>query len=258
MTSFRLSQVRFRVGGWFASACQKLLIQSVLRVCLMSSNTARTSGLAASRRSAEPWALLSPDLAARDLAGQPAGQEQRQHANVAPQRPQRMAEGRRTVPLEDDMAEPSRRVAEDRRRQQPAPVPGRPRPPPARRSPRACRRSATHVTAGRRAAPGIAARIRDKSSPTGVNGEKVPRCQVDARTCDLDHTIPYDQNGPPGQTRAGNLACLCRRHHRAKTTGRWRYLRTPDGDYLWHGPYGTTYLVTPRGTSRLPAARTAA
>ena len=85
-----------------------------------------------------------------------------------------------------------------------------------------------------------------------------PRCQVDARSCDLDHTIPYDENGPPGQTRPDNLACLCRRHHRAKTTGRWRYLRTPDGDYLWHGPYGTTYLVTPRGTSRLPAARTAA
>ena len=29
-----------------------------------------------------------------------------------------------------------------------------------------------------------------------------PRCQVDARSCDLDHTIPYDENGPPGQTRA--------------------------------------------------------
>jgi hypothetical protein len=31
----------------------------------------------------------------------------------------------------------------------------------------------------------------------------------------------------------------------AKTTGRWRYLRTPDGDHPWHGPYGTSYLVTP-------------
>ena len=79
-----------------------------------------------------------------------------------------------------------------------------------------------------------------------------PRCQVDARSCDLDHTIPYDENGPPGQTRPDNLAALCRRHHRAKTTGRWRYLRTPDGDYHWHGPYGTTYLVTDRGTRRLP------
>ena len=47
ITSLRLSQVRRRVGGWFAKACQKLLIQSVLRVLLMSSNTARTSALAA-------------------------------------------------------------------------------------------------------------------------------------------------------------------------------------------------------------------
>ena len=29
-----------------------------------------------------------------------------------------------------------------------------------------------------------------------------PRCQVDARSCDLDHTIPYDEDGPPGQTTA--------------------------------------------------------
>jgi hypothetical protein len=79
-----------------------------------------------------------------------------------------------------------------------------------------------------------------------------PRCQVDARSCDLDHTNPYDQNGPPGQTRPANLAALCRRHHRAKTTGRWQYWRTPDGDYQWHGPHGTTYLVTDQGTRRLP------
>jgi len=79
-----------------------------------------------------------------------------------------------------------------------------------------------------------------------------PRCTVDARSCDLDHSIPYDENGPPGQTRPDNLAALCRRHHRAKTTGRWRYLRTPDGDYHWHGPSGTTYLVTNTGTRRLP------
>jgi hypothetical protein len=78
-----------------------------------------------------------------------------------------------------------------------------------------------------------------------------PRCQVNARSCDLDHSVPYDQNGPPGQTRPENLACLCRRHHRAKTSGRWRYLRTPDGDHTWYGPYGTTYLVTPRGTRRV-------
>ena len=34
---------------------------------------------------------------------------------------------------------------------------------------------------------------------------------------DLDHITPYEENGPPGQTRPDALAALCRRHHRAKT-----------------------------------------
>ena len=79
-----------------------------------------------------------------------------------------------------------------------------------------------------------------------------PGCQVDARSCDLDHEIPYDPDGPPGQTHPENLACLCRRHHRAKTARVWRYARTPEGHYLWQGPYATTYLVTSRGSRRLP------
>ena len=70
-----------------------------------------------------------------------------------------------------------------------------------------------------------------------------PGCQVEARSCDLDHTNPYDEHGPPGQTRPDNLACLCRRHHRAKTLGLWRYTRTPDGHYMWHGPHGITRVA---------------
>ena len=77
-----------------------------------------------------------------------------------------------------------------------------------------------------------------------------PGCARDARSCDLDHITAYDPNGPPGQTRPDNLACLCRRHHRAKTLGLWRYTRTPDGGYVWNGLYGTTYLVTSPGTHR--------
>ena len=71
-----------------------------------------------------------------------------------------------------------------------------------------------------------------------------PGCTRDARACDLDHTEPYDPDGPPGQTNPDNLACLCRRHHRAKTLGLWRYTRTPDGDHMWHGPHGITVTVT--------------
>jgi hypothetical protein len=83
-----------------------------------------------------------------------------------------------------------------------------------------------------------------------------PRCTRDARSCDLDHQIPYlplDEGGPPGQTHPDNLACLCRRHHRAKTLGLWRYTRTPEGHYHWHGPHGTTYLVTDGGTHAVRA-----
>jgi hypothetical protein len=65
-----------------------------------------------------------------------------------------------------------------------------------------------------------------------------PGCGRDARSCDLDHIDPYDPAGPPGQTSPENLAALCRRHHRAKTSGLWRYTRTPDGEYVWHGPHG--------------------
>ncbi|MGI8645703.1 MAG: HNH endonuclease signature motif containing protein [Nocardioides sp.] len=61
-----------------------------------------------------------------------------------------------------------------------------------------------------------------------------PHCQRDSRACDLDHTTAYDEHGPPGQTTPANLAPLCRRHHRAKTTGRWTYQRLPDGSYEWH------------------------
>ena len=79
-----------------------------------------------------------------------------------------------------------------------------------------------------------------------------PRCPVDARSCDLDHTNPYDRRTDhPAKPTQTTSPALCRRHHRAKTTGRWRYLRTPDGDYAWYGPYGTTYLVTPQGTQRV-------
>ncbi|MCW2790952.1 MAG: hypothetical protein JWO76_50, partial [Nocardioides sp.] len=57
-----------------------------------------------------------------------------------------------------------------------------------------------------------------------------------------------DEHGPPDQTRPDNLAPLCRRHHRAKTTGRWRYARHPDHTYTWHSPQGRVYLVDDTGS----------
>ena len=79
-----------------------------------------------------------------------------------------------------------------------------------------------------------------------------PRCGRRAERCDLDHTreyVPLEEGGPPGQTRPANLAPLCRRHHRAKTFGRFSYVRLADGSYRWILPSGrrvTTDPATPR------------
>jgi 5-methylcytosine-specific restriction endonuclease McrA len=75
-----------------------------------------------------------------------------------------------------------------------------------------------------------------------------PWCGRDSRGCDLDHIVPYDDHGPPGQTHPDNLAPLCRRHHRAKTTGRWRYQLNDDHTYTWHSPHARTYLVDHTGS----------
>ncbi len=78
----------------------------------------------------------------------------------------------------------------------------------------------------------------------------------DARGCDLDHIDPYvplDRGGAAGQTRPSRLGCLCRRHHRAKTHGGWRYQRARDGTFIWHSPLDHTFQVTPSRT--LPAPR---
>lgn len=74
-----------------------------------------------------------------------------------------------------------------------------------------------------------------------------PRCNVDAVDCDLDHIVAYDPHGPPGQTRPDALACLCRRHHLAKTFDGWSYRRLPDGGYLWTSPHGWRAVVTRDG-----------
>src|ERR1700692_3466048 len=71
MTCLMLSQVRFKVAGSWAIAFQKLLIQSVLRVVMMSSYTARTSGLASAYSISLKVAMVSPrDL--QTLAGMEA------------------------------------------------------------------------------------------------------------------------------------------------------------------------------------------
>ncbi len=79
-----------------------------------------------------------------------------------------------------------------------------------------------------------------------------PWCGRRGRRWDGDHIVEYvplDDGGPPGQTSTGNLARLCRFHHRLKTHSSWTYERDPDsGTLLWTSPLGRRYAVDPTGT----------
>ncbi|MGL5929779.1 MAG: HNH endonuclease signature motif containing protein, partial [Dermatophilaceae bacterium] len=59
-------------------------------------------------------------------------------------------------------------------------------------------------------------------------------CNRRASRADLDHTRPW----PDGPTSPRGLATLCRRHHRMKQLGRWRYTLHDDGDITWTGSTG--------------------
>lgn len=72
---------------------------------------------------------------------------------------------------------------------------------------------------------------------------------------DLDHSIPYQRGGPPGQTGLANLAPLSRGGHRAKTVARWQLRQPGPGTYLWRSPHGWIFLVTNQGT--MPLGNTA-
>ncbi|KRA30899.1 hypothetical protein ASD81_15460 [Nocardioides sp. Root614] len=77
---------------------------------------------------------------------------------------------------------------------------------------------------------------------------RFPGCPKQATRCDLDHAQPHGQGG---STCPCNLVPLCRRHHRAKTFSRWRYLIVLPGYYLWTSPNNRHFLVGPEGTRAL-------
>ncbi len=70
-----------------------------------------------------------------------------------------------------------------------------------------------------------------------------PGCRMPARRADLDHVWRHADGGP---THTGNLAPLCRFHHRAKDEGRWRYC-VVGRTIVWTSPLGLTYVVEPQG-----------
>ena len=71
------------------------------------------------------------------------------------------------------------------------------------------------------------------------------RLRPDEHGADCDHAKPHAEGGT---TCTCQLSPLCRRHHRLKTHGGWRYLITEPGSYLWTSPHGYHYLRDHTGT----------
>ena len=65
---------------------------------------------------------------------------------------------------------------------------------------------------------------------------------------DLDHTIAYRENGPPGQTGVDKLGPVARSEHQPKTHGGWQARQPHPGIYLWRSPHGWISIVTNQGT----------
>ncbi|GAA3546595.1 hypothetical protein KU893_12250 [Nocardioides daeguensis] len=74
------------------------------------------------------------------------------------------------------------------------------------------------------------------------------------RSPDHDHTVPYDKNGPPGQTGDHNDTPLGRHHHRAKTHLGYTVLQLGPDRWIWATPHGLYRLVTTTGTTVLTKA----
>jgi hypothetical protein len=87
-----------------------------------------------------------------------------------------------------------------------------------------------------------------------TGGDRFPHSTGSTRAVDLDHPIPYDPGGPPGQTGDHNALPLKRRHHRAKT--HLGYHVTPLGPdaWTWRTPHGLARLVDRTGTHRISLA----
>jgi hypothetical protein len=71
------------------------------------------------------------------------------------------------------------------------------------------------------------------------------RLRPDEHASDCDHIVPHDQGGA---TCTCQIAPLCRRHHRLKTHGGWRYHLLEPGSYVWTSPHGYHYLRDHTGT----------
>jgi hypothetical protein len=71
---------------------------------------------------------------------------------------------------------------------------------------------------------------------------RAPGCGRRARACDLDHSVAWEDGGA---TDVGNLACLCRHHHRMKHLPGWNLDHQPGGVLEWTTPDGKHHRTEP-------------
>jgi hypothetical protein len=71
---------------------------------------------------------------------------------------------------------------------------------------------------------------------------RAPGCGRRARACDLDHSVAWEDGGT---TDVGNLACLCRHHHRMKHLPGWNLTHGPGGVLEWTTPDGKHHRTEP-------------
>jgi len=81
---------------------------------------------------------------------------------------------------------------------------------------------------------------------------RFPGCRRRAARCDVDHSRAWAGGGG---TELGNLACLCRRHHRLKHEPGWRVRQQPDGVLHWTSPTGLRYSTEPATALGPPGRR---
>lgn len=69
-----------------------------------------------------------------------------------------------------------------------------------------------------------------------------PGCRVEARFCDIDHTIAWEDGG---ETVLENLKALCKPEHTSKHAGGWKVTQYPDGSTIWKSRTGHEWTSTP-------------
>lgn len=87
-----------------------------------------------------------------------------------------------------------------------------------------------------------------------IPADSYPYAVSTSRSHDVDHTVPYDADGPPGQTRYGNAGPMTRHHHRIKTSGRMRVRQPRPGVFVWRTPHGRYRMTSPSGTHDIDPA----